>query len=126
MLNQIVREPTDVSHVWLHDSDDFSHGTRLAKQMAFMSRHRLDICSCFEIRLRSESMELVDYPVHVTRALRIEKFYAFWGQDLDSHVTPLECGRAFRTKLDKNIDFIGRKALEEQHKVKTKRDFLVI
>lgn len=72
MLNQIVREHTDVSHVWLHDSDDFSHGTRLAKQMAFMSRHRLDICSCFEIRLRTESMELVDYPVHVTRALRIE------------------------------------------------------
>jgi glycine cleavage system aminomethyltransferase T len=50
--------------------------------------------------------------------LRIEKFYAFWGQDLDSHVTPLECGRAFRTKLDKDIDFIGRKALEEQQKVK--------
>jgi glycine cleavage system aminomethyltransferase T len=33
-------------------------------------------------------------------------------------VTPLECGRAFRTKLDKDIDFIGRKALEEQQKVK--------
>jgi glycine cleavage system aminomethyltransferase T len=55
---------------------------------------------------------------YATRALRIEKFYAFWGQDLDSHVTPLECGRAFRTKLDKDIDFIGRKALEEQQKVK--------
>ncbi|QQP58140.1 Uncharacterized protein FKW44_003363, partial [Caligus rogercresseyi] len=33
---------------------------------------------------------------YATRALRIEKFYAFWGQDLDSHSTPLECGRAFR------------------------------
>ena len=72
MLNQIVGENADVTHVWLHDSDDFSHGTRLAKQMAFMSRHRLDICSCFEIRLRSQSLELVDYPVHVSRALRIE------------------------------------------------------
>jgi hypothetical protein len=72
MLNQIVGEHADVTHVWLHDSDDFSHGTRLAKQMAFMSRHRLDICSCFEIRLRSQFLELVDYPVHVSRALRIE------------------------------------------------------
>ena len=54
---------------------------------------------------------------YATRALRIEKFFAFWGQDLDSHVTPLECGRAFRTKLDKDIDFIGRQALEEQQKV---------
>ena len=55
---------------------------------------------------------------YATRALRIEKFFAFWGQDLDSHVTPLECGRAFRTKLDKDIDFIGRQALEEQQKVR--------
>jgi len=54
---------------------------------------------------------------YATRALRIEKFFAFWGQDLDSHVTPLECGRAFRAKLSTDIDFIGRKALEEQQKV---------
>lgn len=30
---------------------------------------------------------------YATRALRIEKFYAFWGQDLDTSTTPLECGR---------------------------------
>lgn len=48
------------------------------------------------------------------RALRIEKFYAFWGQDLDSTTTPMECGRAFRVKMNKDIDFIGRRALEEQ------------
>ena len=33
---------------------------------------------------------------YAMRALRIEKFYAFWGQDLDSQSTPLECGRDFR------------------------------
>src|SRR5258705_12699447 len=34
------------------------------------------------------------------RNLRIEKFYAFWGQDLDTTTTPLECGRACRVKFD--------------------------
>ncbi|CAL4065180.1 unnamed protein product, partial [Meganyctiphanes norvegica] len=51
---------------------------------------------------------------YAMRALRIEKFYAFWGQDLDSSTTPLECGRGFRVKFNKDIDFIGRSALEEQ------------
>ncbi len=48
------------------------------------------------------------------RALRIEKFYAFWGQDIDSYTTPVECGRNFRTKMNKSIDFIGRRAIEKQ------------
>ena len=34
------------------------------------------------------------------RTLRIERFYAFWGQDIDSTTTPFECGRAFRVKFD--------------------------
>ena len=34
------------------------------------------------------------------RALRVEKFYAFWGQDLDTTTTPLECGRTWRVKFD--------------------------
>lgn len=37
---------------------------------------------------------------YAMRALRIEKFYAFWGQDLDTATTPLECGRAWRVKFD--------------------------
>ena len=39
--------------------------------------------------------------------VRIEKFYAFWGQDLDSHTTPMECGRGFRCKMKSDIPFIG-------------------
>lgn len=37
---------------------------------------------------------------YALRSLRIEKFFAFWGQDLDSFTTPLECGREFRVKFD--------------------------
>ncbi|XP_068116055.1 pyruvate dehydrogenase phosphatase regulatory subunit, mitochondrial [Hyperolius riggenbachi] len=51
---------------------------------------------------------------YALRSLRIEKFFAFWGQDLDAFTTPLECGREFRVKLDKGYDFIGRDALLQQ------------
>jgi len=59
------------------------------------------------------------YAMH---ALRIEKFYAFWGQDLDSQTTPFECGRSFRVKsehknnVNRKLDFIGKKAMEQQKK----------
>ena len=37
---------------------------------------------------------------YAMKALRVEKFYAFWGQDLDTTTTPLECGRSWRVKFD--------------------------
>lgn len=37
---------------------------------------------------------------YAMKALRVEKFYAFWGQDLDTSTTPLECGRTWRVKFD--------------------------
>ncbi|XP_078040959.1 pyruvate dehydrogenase phosphatase regulatory subunit, mitochondrial [Augochlora pura] len=61
---------------------------------------------------------------YATRALRIEKFYAFWGQDLDTFTTPLECGRAWRVKLDKAINFIGRDALLRQREEGVKRRYV--
>ncbi|XP_037089302.1 pyruvate dehydrogenase phosphatase regulatory subunit, mitochondrial-like [Pollicipes pollicipes] len=48
------------------------------------------------------------------RSLRVEKFYAFWGQDLGTTTTPLECGRAFRVKFNRDVNFIGREALLRQ------------
>lgn len=33
------------------------------------------------------------------RSLRTEKFFAYWGTDLGSDITPLECGRDHRVKL---------------------------
>lgn len=56
------------------------------------------------------------------RALRVEKFFAFWGQDLDTFTTPLECGRTWRVKFDKN--FIGRDALLKQKEEGVKRIYI--
>ncbi|XP_076649789.1 pyruvate dehydrogenase phosphatase regulatory subunit, mitochondrial [Halictus rubicundus] len=61
---------------------------------------------------------------YATRALRVEKFYAFWGQDLDTFTTPLECGRAWRVKLDKAVNFIGRDALLRQREEGVKRKYV--
>lgn len=33
---------------------------------------------------------------YTLRQLRIEKFYVYWGQDINATVTPVECGRSFR------------------------------
>ncbi|XP_046467486.1 pyruvate dehydrogenase phosphatase regulatory subunit, mitochondrial isoform X1 [Neodiprion pinetum] len=61
---------------------------------------------------------------YATRALRVEKFYAFWGQDLDTFTTPLECGRAWRVKFDKSVDFIGRDALLKQREDGVRRKYV--
>ncbi len=47
---------------------------------------------------------------YALRTLRIEKMFAFWGQDLDKNTNPYECGREFRVKLETK-DFIGKMAL---------------
>ncbi|XP_049660578.1 pyruvate dehydrogenase phosphatase regulatory subunit, mitochondrial isoform X2 [Accipiter gentilis] len=51
---------------------------------------------------------------YALRSLRIEKFFAFWGQDLDAFTTPMECGREFQVKLEKGMQFVGQEALLEQ------------
>ena len=37
------------------------------------------------------------------KQLRVEKFFAFWGLDLTTHTTPMECGRDFRVKFNVSI-----------------------
>ncbi|XP_023244971.1 pyruvate dehydrogenase phosphatase regulatory subunit, mitochondrial [Copidosoma floridanum] len=61
---------------------------------------------------------------YATRALRVEKFYAFWGQDLDTFTTPLECGRSWRVKFDKEVNFIGKDALLKQREEGVKRQYV--
>ncbi|CAF0873182.1 unnamed protein product, partial [Didymodactylos carnosus] len=56
------------------------------------------------------------------RTLRIERMYAFWGQDLDKMTTPLDCNREFRVHFDKN--FIGKEALLAQRKEGIKQRFI--
>lgn len=40
---------------------------------------------------------------YAMRALRVERFFAFWGQDLDTTTTPLECGRSWRVKFNVSL-----------------------
>ncbi|XP_035251702.1 pyruvate dehydrogenase phosphatase regulatory subunit, mitochondrial [Anguilla anguilla] len=63
---------------------------------------------------------------YALRSLRIEKFFAFWGQDLDTFTTPLECGREFRVKFDKDTNFIGREALLRQRQEGVPRRFIML
>uniref|UniRef100_A0A671Y6B2 Pyruvate dehydrogenase phosphatase regulatory subunit, mitochondrial n=1 Tax=Sparus aurata TaxID=8175 RepID=A0A671Y6B2_SPAAU len=63
---------------------------------------------------------------YALRSLRIEKFFAFWGQDLDTFTTPLECGREFRVKFDKDTDFLGREALMQQRQDGVSRRFVML
>ncbi|KOB76949.1 Uncharacterized protein OBRU01_04874 [Operophtera brumata] len=61
---------------------------------------------------------------YASRALRVEKFFAFWGQDLDTMTTPLECGRTWRVKFQKEIPFIGRDALLRQREEGIRRQYV--
>ncbi|XP_069700956.1 pyruvate dehydrogenase phosphatase regulatory subunit, mitochondrial isoform X2 [Periplaneta americana] len=61
---------------------------------------------------------------YAMRCLRVERFFAFWGQDLDTTTTPLECGRFWRVKFDKDMDFIGRDALMKQRDEGVKRMYV--
>jgi 4-methylaminobutanoate oxidase (formaldehyde-forming) len=54
-------------------------------------------------------------------SLRIEKGFCAWGHDIGPDDTPLEAGLGFAAKLDTNIDFIGRRALQEQRTAGTRR-----
>ena len=72
IFNSIISKMHDTGLIWLHDSDDISHPTRLEKQIAFMDYHQLDICGSFELRFDQSRYELFQYPVNVSRALLIE------------------------------------------------------
>jgi len=59
---------------------------------------------------------------YALRSLRIEKFFLYWGQDIDSGSTPYECGREHRVKFNK--DFIGKQALLKQKEIGVQKKFL--
>ncbi|GAA2869383.1 4-methylaminobutanoate oxidase (formaldehyde-forming) [Aminobacter niigataensis] len=46
-------------------------------------------------------------------SLRLEKGYRAWGSDITPNDTAFEAGLGWAVKLKKNIDFLGRKALEK-------------
>ncbi|HEY8052617.1 MAG TPA: FAD-dependent oxidoreductase [Steroidobacteraceae bacterium] len=50
---------------------------------------------------------------YAIESLRIEKGYRAWGRELTPDYTPFEAGLAFAVKLDKEIPFRGREALQK-------------
>lgn len=54
----------------------------------------------------------------------MERFYAYWGQDIDASTTPLECGRGFRVKLESDMDFIGKESLIRQKQEGVRRMYV--
>ncbi len=46
--------------------------------------------------------------------LRLEAALALYGQDIDTHTTPLEAGLGWLVHLDKKGEFMGRQVLEQQ------------
>jgi len=49
-------------------------------------------------------------------SLRLEKGYRAWGRELTPDITPVEAGLVSFCKLDQDIDFLGREAVERQLK----------
>jgi len=73
-----------------------------------------------------KKLDLKHCGYYAQRAVRIEKFMAFWGQDLDSFATPMESGRESRVKMKSDIDFIGKEALQKQVDEGVKKLFVML
>ena len=57
-------------------------------------------------------------------SLRLEKGYRAWSSDLTPNDTPFEAGLGWAVKLKKDIDFLGRKALEKVATAPLKKRFV--
>lgn len=57
---------------------------------------------------------MVNAGYRAIESLRLEKAYRAWASDLSPDTTPLEAGMGWAVKLNADIDFRGRSALEKQ------------
>ncbi len=64
---------------------------------------------------------LVHAGAHAMDILRMEKGYLHWGHDISPAENPYESGLSFALKLNKKEDFIGKKYLSENKKIRKKR-----
>ena len=64
------------------------------------------------LRSAGEPFGLVDAGYYAIDSLRVEKGYRAWGRELSPERNPFEAGLAFACKLDRDIAFRGRDALE--------------
>ncbi len=70
-----------------------------------------------------KEFELVNAGYRAIESLRLEKAYRAWAADLTPDTTPLEAGLAWAVKLNTDIDFHGRQALEKQKRKGLKKRF---
>lgn len=63
---------------------------------------------------------------HALDALRMEKGYRHWGHDITPIETPIEAGLSFAVSFQKDVDFIGRSALEKQREEGIKQRLVFI
>ncbi|KAB0792639.1 hypothetical protein PPYR_14600 [Photinus pyralis] len=110
----------DVGHVSGIRTMNLTHTGELGYVLYIPNEFALHVYSRLMKAGEKYGMRHVGY--YATRALRIEKFYAFWGQDLDTRTTPLECGRTWRVKFEK--DFIGKEPLLKQREEGVKRMYI--
>lgn len=53
-----------------------------------------------QIIAAGEQYSMLNAGYYALRYLRIEKFYVYWGNDINATVTPAQCGRMFRVDFD--------------------------
>jgi 4-methylaminobutanoate oxidase (formaldehyde-forming) len=63
-----------------------------------------------------KNLGLVNAGYRCIESCRLEKGYRAWGSDIGPDHTPLEAGLGWATKLNSEIDFIGKQFLLEQKK----------
>jgi 4-methylaminobutanoate oxidase (formaldehyde-forming) len=66
-----------------------------------------------KIRILGKKFKLNYAGMHALDILRLEKKFLHWGHDITSENNPLEAGLSFAVNFKKNVNFIGRKALEK-------------
>jgi 4-methylaminobutanoate oxidase (formaldehyde-forming) len=64
---------------------------------------------------------IVNAGYRAIESLRLEKGYRAWAADITPNDTPLEAGLGFAVKLDSDVAFLGREALERQQREGLKR-----
>lgn len=77
---------------------NITHTGEMGWVLYIPNEYALYVYECLLNRGKEYNLTLAGH--YAMRTLRIERFYAFWGQDIDSTTTPFECGRAFRVKFE--------------------------
>ncbi|MCB1467012.1 MAG: FAD-dependent oxidoreductase [Rhizobiaceae bacterium] len=67
------------------------------------------------LMLAGKAFDIRPIGYRALESLRLEKGYRAWGSDITPNDTPIEAGLGWAVKLRKNVDFLGRRALEKSN-----------